>query len=166
MRIAILSDIHDNIWNLEQVLKGLAGVDVLIFLGDFCAPFTLKQIADGFSGPVHCIFGNNDGDPFLLCQVAAGAPHVTLHGLRGELTLDGVHIAFVHYPELAADMAASGKYDLVLSGHDHTRKEERIGKTLWVNPGEVMGRFGHPSYAIYDTETRTVRFVAVEPSRG
>ncbi|MFN2183884.1 MAG: metallophosphoesterase family protein, partial [Anaerolineae bacterium] len=50
MRVAILSDIHDNIWRLETLLAGLEA-DALIFCGDFCAPFTLAQIGEGFEGP-------------------------------------------------------------------------------------------------------------------
>ena len=41
MIIAVLSDIHDNIWKLEEVLRGLGGAEELIFCGDFCAPFSL-----------------------------------------------------------------------------------------------------------------------------
>jgi uncharacterized protein len=54
MKIAVLSDIHDNIWALERLLEDLQA-DVLIFCGDFCAPFTLAQIAEGFSGPIHVV---------------------------------------------------------------------------------------------------------------
>ena len=37
MKIAVLSDIHDNIWKLETLLVGLEA-DVLVFCGNFCAP--------------------------------------------------------------------------------------------------------------------------------
>ena len=40
MRIAILSDTHDNIWVLKDLLAGLEA-DALLFCGDFCAPFIL-----------------------------------------------------------------------------------------------------------------------------
>jgi len=88
MRIAILSDTHDNIWVLKNLLAGLQA-DTLLFCGDFCAPFTLAQIAEGFAGPVHVVFGNNDGDKLLMSQVAGRFPHVTLHGDLAELELDG-----------------------------------------------------------------------------
>ena len=39
MKIAILSDVHDNIWKLETLLASLEA-QALIFCGDFCAPFT------------------------------------------------------------------------------------------------------------------------------
>ena len=44
MQLVICSDIHDNIWALESALPGMAGADALLFLGDFCAPFTLSLI--------------------------------------------------------------------------------------------------------------------------
>ena len=113
MIIAVLSDTHDNIWKLEEVLKGLGGAQELIFCGDFCAPFTLKQIAEGFAGPVHVVFGNNDGDKLLLSTVATQAGNVTLHGEFAELELGGRKTAVTHYPAIAAGLAASGRYDLV-----------------------------------------------------
>jgi len=61
-----------------------------------------------------------------------------------------------HYPSIARTLAQSGSYDLVCHGHDHTRAITRVGKTLLLNPGEVMGRFGVRSYAIYDPESRNV----------
>ena len=153
MKIAILSDTHDNIWKLAEVLARLQDADVLIFCGDFCAPFTLAQIAQEFHGPVHVVFGNNDGDPLLLSQVAAKAGNVTLHGFFAYLELGGRKVAVVHYPPLAQDLATSGRHDLVCYGHNHQGRVETVGKTLLVNPGEVMGRFGRSTYAVYDTET-------------
>jgi len=159
MRIAILSDIHDNIWKLEEVLKAVneAGAEALLFCGDFCAPFTLAQIAEGFSGQVHCVFGNNDGDKFLLSQVAGKFPHVTLHGELARLELDRRRIAVNHYPEIARELAGSGHFDLVCFGHNHKAEITREGQTLLVNPGEVMGRFGRSTFALYDTETGEAR---------
>lgn len=153
MRIAVCSDIHDNIWRLEKMLRQAAGCEALIFCGDFCAPFTLAQIADGFAGPVHVVWGNNDGDKWLLTQTARASETVTLHGDFAELKLGGRSIAVNHYPGIAAPLAASGMYDAVFHGHDHTPREERIGPTLLLNPGEVMGRFGRSTFAVYDTET-------------
>jgi putative phosphoesterase len=157
MRVAVLSDIHDNIWNLAKVLERTAEADALLFLGDFCAPFTLKQITESFDGPIHCVRGNNDGDMLLLSRVAAKAGNVTFYSPLGELKLDGRRVAITHYPEVAAGLVASGKYDAVFSGHNHKYKEERHGDTLWVNPGEVMGRFGEPGFGFYDTESNTFR---------
>ncbi len=155
MLIAVASDIHDNIWNLDRVLADIRArkAEALLFLGDFCAPFTLAQMAEGFTGPVHAVFGNNDGDPFLLATVARKHAHVTLHGQLAELDLGGRRIALNHYPQIAIRLAESGAYAAVFSGHDHKSMVQTMGKTVWANPGEVMGRFGPPSYGVYDTGT-------------
>jgi len=153
MRVAILSDIHDNIWKLDAALKQLQDADVLICCGDLCAPFIVAQLAEGFSGPIHIVFGNNDGDPFRISQVAGRYDHVTLHGEFAELTLDGKRFAVVHFPEMGRPIAASGLYDVVCYGHNHEYEVAREGKTLKINPGEIMGRFGHSTFVIYDTQT-------------
>ncbi len=163
MRVAVLSDIHDNVWNLEAALRDIAeqGADLLFFLGDFCAPFTLAQMAEGFRGEIHAVFGNNDGDPFLLAQVAAKFDHVHLHGPFAELELAGRRVALHHYPEVALRLAESSAYDAVFYGHDHRRNAELVGITLWANPGEVMGRFGAPSYGLYTPVTQAFQHVDI-----
>ncbi len=155
MVIAVLSDVHDNIWKLADALLQVqaAGAETLIFCGDFCAPFTLTQMGQGFSGPVHCVLGNNDGDPRLLQLNAQAAGNVTLHGQYVELPLDGRLVAVNHYPEIARRLAESGQFDLVCYGHNHLAQVEQVGATVLANPGEIMGRFGAPSFGLYDTAT-------------
>jgi len=163
MLIAVASDIHDNIWNFERALADIGGrgAEAMLFLGDFCAPFTLSQMAEGFAGPIHVVFGNNDGDPFLLSTNAAKHAHVTLHGLMAELELGGRRVALNHYPQIAQRLAESGAYDAVFSGHDHKRAVATVGRTLWANPGEVMGRFGRPSWGLYDSGKGTFEHVEI-----
>jgi putative phosphoesterase len=153
MLIAVLSDCHDNIWNLKKVLPKLDQADVVLVCGDFCAPFTLKMLAEGFPRPIHAVFGNNDGDAFLMLTVARQAGNVTFHKPIAQLELGGKRIAVVHYPELGEALALSGKYDAVFSGHNHQSQSITLGSTLWGNPGEVMGRFGKPTFGMYDTAT-------------
>lgn len=164
MKIAVLSDSHDHLDHLQAVLAAVKeeGVERLFFLGDFCAPFTLAALATGFPGPVDCVFGNNDGDKFLLCRVASQHAGVTLHGELAELEIAGRRIALNHYPEIAVRLAESGAYDAVFSGHDHRRYMHQKGKTLWANPGEIMGRFKTVSFGIYDTADNSFRHVIVK----
>ncbi len=152
MKIAILSDSHDNIWNLDRALNAVnqAKCDTLLHCGDLVAPFIVTMMAQAFGGQLHIVVGNNDGDGRLQQQVAAGFPHVTLHGLYAELEIGGRQIALIHYPEPARRIAQCGILDLVCYGHDHQPHCERIGECLLVNPGEVMGRNGAPSWGLYD----------------
>lgn len=158
MKIAICSNIHDNLTALEKALIGMraAQAKMLLFCGDFNAPFTLNAMAQGFSGPIHIVWGNNDGDKWLLTKIAQRYAQVTLHGIFAEIEEDGYKIAVVHYNKLGNALARSDLYDLVCYGHDHTASHEYIGDTLLLNPGELMGRFGAPTYAIVDSATAQV----------
>jgi hypothetical protein len=163
MKIAVCSDIHDNLVALDTALGDMctAGAEVLFFCGDFNAPFTLKSVAEGFPGEVHVVWGNNDGDQWLMTEIAHQVDNVTLHGIFAEVDLDGYQVAAVHYPRLGRALAHADLYDLVCYGHDHEAHQERIGRTLLLNPGEMMGRFGPSQYAIVDTvsERATLRSV-------
>jgi hypothetical protein len=139
----------------------VAGAEVIIFCGDFCAPFTLTQIAQGFPGPVHVVWGNNDGDKWLLTRNANAAGNVTLHGELAELEIGERKIAVNHYPHIARRLAESGDYHAVFYGHDHLAHMEHVGDTLLLNPGEVMGRFGKSTFAWYATETGQAEIVEV-----
>lgn len=155
MKIAVVSDIHDRLDHLEWALDKINQLqaDRLFFLGDFCAPFSLKALCEGFSKPIDCVFGNNDGDQFLLCQIAAGFDHVTLHAPLAELEVDGKKVALQHYPDLGKRLAECGHYDAVFTGHDHLTYQHQVGSTLWANPGEIMGRLGQPSFGIWEVES-------------
>jgi len=161
--IAIFSDSHDNIWNLEKALSQIdeMGVDALLHCGDMNAPFIVKIMADRFSGPIHIIFGNNEGDGRLIQTLAAKYDHVTHHGDYAELELFGRQIAMIHYPEPALRIAQSGQFDLVCYGHDHTQRKEAVGRGWLVNPGELMGFMHDPTWGLYDTDSGEFLWVAV-----
>lgn len=166
MKIGILSDSHDHIHHTRRTLTALAeaGATALIHCGDFCAPFMMKELS-AFEGDVHCVFGNTD-DRFLTTKVAA-ACGVELHGDTAELALGGKKIAVNHFPQLAEGLAATGKYDAVFYGHDHTPAQRQVGETLLANPGEVMGKGGTVSCGLYDTDSGSfehLEVMSVEPA--
>jgi putative phosphoesterase len=153
MKIAIMSDSHDNIWNIRKALETIAseGVAMIIHCGDYIAPFSLQEL-DHAGIPVHGVFGNNDGDQYLLTsQAFTILNNVTLHGICGNQDIDGKKIAFTHEYVKARGMTAEGNYDLVCYGHSHEHKQEEIDGVILLNPGEIMGKDGNPGFCIYDT---------------
>ncbi|MDP7133117.1 MAG: metallophosphoesterase family protein, partial [Planctomycetota bacterium] len=63
MKIAIMSDSHDNIWKLEAALEKAAGSDAIIHCGDLCSPFIIDRLGRlSNEKPVHVVWGNNEGD--------------------------------------------------------------------------------------------------------
>lgn len=161
MKIAIISDIHDNVWNLSAALAHLQEAEILLCLGDLCAPFIVNLLAKGFPDrPIHIIFGNNDGDHFRIHAKTRLFPLVNVHGEIFQDEIDGRNIYANHFDYIALPIARSGQFDLVCFGHNHRYQVERFGKTLAINPGPVMGFDGDnpipASFVIYDTKSDEV----------
>ena len=157
MKIAVISDIHDNVWALGAALAKLRDSDLLFCCGDLCSPFVLGLMAEGFTGPIHIVEGNNEGDWRRITQLAANHPHVQLHGEFFQAEIDGLRVAVNHYPDIALPVADSGKYDLVCYGHNHRFAIEQRRSTLTINPGALLGydpggkRDIPSTFVIYDT---------------
>lgn len=159
MLIGIISDTHDHVPHIEQAVEIFKQrtVDLVIHAGDYCSPFTVPP----FEGlPLQGIFGNNDGDRYLLMQKfdAIGA---TLHGEFFEADTGDISTAVYHGTDLPITDAlrTSGKYDLVISGHTHETVNEQFGSTLAVNPGTAHGFDEKATVAFLDTDKMEPEFV-------
>ncbi len=161
MKIGILSDSHDHVWNLRCAIEQAAesGVQEIIHCGDLVSPFLMEEF-DRFPGHVHLIYGNNMGDPELLnMRIQERKDRVTFHGWFGELSHGPRNISFIHDPRLARKLARSGEYDLVCFGHTHFWHLEKMGKTILLNPGAVLGNKEPAGWALVDTGTLDVEHV-------
>lgn len=163
MRIAIMSDSHDHIWNMRKAVDRIRGTDIqmIIHCGDFVAPFMLKEM-ERADVPVHGVFGNNDGDQHQLTQMAlTELNNITLHGVIGVVDADGFQIGFTHLPEIGEGLAHTGRYQLVCFGHTHEYDDKSLGSTRLLNPGEIMGKNGRAGFSIVDTDTVTVEKMTI-----
>ncbi len=194
MKIAIFSDVHDNVWTLKAALHWLRSqeldraVGALIYCGDLCSPFTARLMVEACEDravPVHLVWGNNDADTARVAALAKEFACLRIHNELAELMAAGddlltrkqyeasrgdywaspaecKRIAVNHYDNIALPIAASGKYHVVLFGHNHAYEARRFADTLALNPGALMGY--NPSkpgsdkdvpatFAVYDTQT-------------
>ena len=160
MKVAVLSDSHDHIGNLEKVLKEIKSkVEIVIHCGDVIAPFSTKILAQT-DLPTYVCLGNNDEDHIGMYKKGTDKfTWVHVGQQFGEIELDGKKIAYTHYPRLGELLAKSGDYDAVFYGHTHEVRNKTLDKTLLLNPGSICGivdaKYTQASYAIYDTETNT-----------
>lgn len=163
MKLAVISDTHDNIGKLDAALDMMTGADVVLHCGDLCSPFVVEHIANNLpeTTPVHIIWGNNEGDIRMICAKAADHNNITLHGDFASLILGEQRVALTHYPDVARPLAASRHYQLVCYGHDHSAHHERVDDCILLNPGELLGLKGKTTFAWFETNTRTVQFVEV-----
>jgi putative phosphoesterase len=153
MKVAIFSDIHDNLPKLRAALDHCQHADALICCGDLCSPFVAKELGQGFKGPVHIVFGNNDGDRWRIAMNGAKFPNLQFYGEYVELELDGKTFSVNHFDAIARAIAKGGAYDVVCFGHNHKLEMAQQGRTLLINPGEIFGGLtGNSTFVIYDTE--------------
>jgi putative phosphoesterase len=164
MLVAIMSDSHDNIWNIRKAISRIreVGAAAVIHCGDFVAPFSLKEVGE-CGVPVHGVFGNNDGDKFLLMRTAQNTPDpIRLYGLTGEVDFQGFRIGFTHEEVTARGLAASGRYQMVCFGHTHQHMIDRQNGTHFLNPGEVMGKEGDPGFCLVNTESGEITRLSID----
>lgn len=152
MKVAVFSDIHNNLVRLTEVAKIIKkeGISIGICCGDFGSMETLEKAAKPFK-TLYFVLGNMDHS---LRGKEGFFPENTVFWEKiGEFELAGKKLAIVHHDYLARDLAKSGKYDAVFYGHTHTPWEKKVGRTVLLNPGEIAGEFGRASFAIYDLST-------------
>ncbi|MGY3572890.1 putative phosphoesterase [Bradyrhizobium sp. USDA 4504] len=123
-RIGIISDTH-GLLRLEAE-RGVTGVDHIIHAGDIGRPEivdALRRIA-----PVTAIRGNVDSGEW-----ARDYPDTTLVRLAGK------SIYVLHdLKTLKAEPGAG--IDVIVSGHSHVPKIDRVGGVLYLNPGSAGPR--------------------------
>jgi predicted phosphodiesterase len=102
-----------------------------------------------------------DNDQLRSLKFADQYKNTILYKDSGETNIEGKRIAFVHFPEDAKVLAASGKYDFVFYGHTHKPWEETIGNCMLVNPGNVAGEIYLPTFAIWNTDDGSFKLILV-----
>ncbi len=160
MRIGVVSDTHGHV---SLALAGIRlleefDLDAILHCGDIGTP----EIPLLFRRwPTHYVFGNCDYDEAGLRDAIAAIDGHVCHERMGEFELGGRQIAIIHSDDRwrFLEMARSNKFDLVCYGHTHIAKEERVGKTVVLNPGALYRASPH-TVAIVDLETMEVEILA------
>ncbi len=163
MLVALISDIHDHSTHLLLALTRARelGCTHLLCMGDIAGLSTFRLLCEEWERGVDIVFGNNEWHRESFLRVADEYPHATHHGDAATVTLGGRSLFFCHYPHVAARAAASGRYHAVFFGHTHRAElhPATASAPLLLNPGDVQGRYGHPSMAMYDTENNSARLI-------
>jgi len=123
--IGIISDTHENEAAMQKAahLFKERKVDFVVHCGDIVSP----PVLDNFKGlKMKLVFGNNDGEKAGLNKKAK------------ELGFEEVSEEKEFIYERKRFYVYHGKYDYVLTGHTHIKRDEKIGKTRVINPGALF----------------------------
>lgn len=151
MKIAVVSDTHNNMANFENALEWLNSqkIQLVLHCGDISTQDTIDQAKKFFKGEIKFVKGNADYDLSNLPE-------------KLEIEIEKKKIVFLHFPDEAKKLAQSGNYDLVFYGHTHKPWEENVGDCRLINPGELAGQIFKPTFAVYDTNTDKLELKILE----
>jgi len=163
MKIAVLSDVHENFHNLILALEKCEELKVkkILFLWDFMNNAIAKIFASS-PIPVFAIRWNNDGDKVAITRTSCtskGNFDIWLDTFD-RIEIDTRNIFLTHYPLLAKPIAKSWDFDAVFYGHNHIYNIDKIKKCIIVNPWEISAhKTGESTFALYDTTTNTAKIL-------
>ncbi|HEX6307471.1 MAG TPA: metallophosphoesterase family protein [Longimicrobiales bacterium] len=140
MRVGLISDTHNHL--RADVFRVFAGVDLILHAGDVGSRDIITELEA--IAPVHAVVGNTDS--------RALRPRVQD---ELDLELEGNRVVVVHGHVLGSPTArllhaAWPEADVIVYGHTHRQRIDRIGDCLIVNPGAAgPARFDlKPSVAV------------------
>lgn len=164
MKIAILSDSHDNLPNLEKTLSLIkkGGIKMIIHCGDVCGIEAMEKIKENFKGKIHLVFGNADFKDLKEKIEKGEFKSVEFSKDFKEVEIGNLKIAFSHTLELARKLCQAKKYDFVFYGHSHKPWLEKIGNCILANPGNLAGLYFRASFAILETDTKKLSLKTLE----
>jgi len=161
MKIGVISDTHDRLPTFRRgiaMFKNLKAA-AIFHAGDYIAPFAAQLISpDVLSTPLHCIYGNNDGERKGLKGILPGI-------VDGPLTvkLGGRTIVMHHFIDWLKpnEIAAA---DVIISGHTHGVVNEKRNGKLYLNPGECCGWItDRCTCALLDLVTLEAQIIEIHP---
>lgn len=173
MVVGIISDTHDNLSGLRKAIQIFKErkIEMLIHCGDWVSPFTLeffdKEIKN-LAIPVKSVVGNNPGDlkRTMMGNSKMENPIEWPKTITMLVDIDGKKAIIYHGDdrELLGALIDCQKYDIIFTGHTHSSRNETIGKTLIINPGNTCyaceGKITDKiSVAVYNTKTHKAEIV-------
>jgi putative phosphoesterase len=158
MILGVISDTHGHTINTLDALRLFDTFDVeaMIHCGDIGSTAIPRLFQ---TCPCHFVLGNVDSDGAEMEAAIREAGH-TAHGRFGQLTLEGVRLAFLHGDDtrLFQREISAGNWDLICSGHTHKANVHRHQQTLLLNPGAVYRANPH-SVAVVTLPELEVEFL-------
>jgi putative phosphoesterase len=161
MRVGVVSDTHNHLANVARIVEILnaAHVERVVHTGDITQAKTLHALA-GLEAPLVGVYGNNDLERDSL-ESACSDRGFHFEDPPLELVWHERRILVAHDPLELVPGTLRGS-DVLLHGHDHRHRSERLDGTLVFNPGECAGHLrGHNAVGILDLarlETGIVKF--------
>ena len=149
MKIAIISDIHDNLPNLNKCLTWCnnENAEEIICCGDITHNDTLRFLALHFRNKIHLVSGNVE---IYKESEVRKYENMKFYGKKGIIYIEDKTIGFCHEPEYIREILKKEKCSIVFYGHTHKPWEEEKDGVRLINPGNISGTFQKSTFAVLD----------------
>ena len=155
MLIGVISDTHRYKWVIEEAVKKMGEVDMIIHLGDNVQD--VEEVAKYFKGKIINVKGNCDFSksvPVDIIEMIEGKKFLITHGHRYD-----VKNSLTRLKLKALEVSA----DVVLFGHSHVSGIAYEDGIWFVNPGSpAVPRNGFFSVALIKIEEGEVKASIIE----
>ncbi len=163
MLIAIISDIHDNIVNLEKCLVWCRQNKVanLVCCGDITTFASIHYLSKNFAGKIFVVTGNAE---IYQENEIIRLKNINFCGEIGINEIAGLKIGFCHEPKKIkkVEKLSSWPLDYIFYGHTHQPWLEKDDNTLIINPGTVAGLFAKATFAVLDSDTKKLSLKIID----
>lgn len=160
MKFLVISDIHDNLVNLEKCINWGRGEKIAnaICCGDMVNAETLKYLADNFKS-IYLARGNMEiYDEAEIKKY----DNINYLGRFGVFELDGKTAGLCHEPWFIKKVLEIKKCDVVFYGHTHEPWVEEKDGRITANPGTLGGVFSKASFAVWDGASNKLELKILE----
>ena len=139
MIIGVTGDTHNNLKNISNIctIFNENGAEIVFHTGDISLPKSLIAF-NQLKCPVIAVIGNNDVQEKDGLEEAAKTFDCEIFEEPYSTKINSIQISVIHHPDLI-DSNMLEENDLILHGHTHRYRMEKIGKTIIFNPGECAG---------------------------
>jgi len=137
--IGVTGDTHNNLKNIKKICSifNRNRADLVIHTGDISLPKSLLEFKS-LNCPLKVVLGNNDiGEKEDLVEVSKEF-NCEIHEEPYFVNIDNTRICILHHPDLI-DEEIILKNDLILHGHTHRFRLDRLKDCIIFNPGECAG---------------------------
>lgn len=160
MKFLVISDIHDNLVNLEKCLnwgRG-RGVTSAICCGDVVNSETLAYLAENLK-IMYLVRGNLE-----IYEEAEVYKYQNIKylGRLGVFEVDGQTVGLCHEPWFLKTVREIKNCDIIFYGHTHEPWIEERNGLITANPGTLGGVFNKASFAVWDSASGKLELKILE----
>jgi len=161
MKVGVISDTHDNLLKIDRAIEVFRAqqVEAVLHAGDFVSPFAVRRLLEGLNVPLYGVFGNNDGDRWLLKSLLGERVYQSFALLEF-----GPYKVFLTHdlPERSHGLFEGGSVRAVVFGHTHTPYLKEEKGVIFLNPGEACGWLtGKATIALLDLRGQKAEIIQI-----